>query len=71
MSPLKDQKLVFKICASGFLKNMVRNIVGTLVSAGHGKLSVKEFKQILKSKNRTLAGATAPAKGLFLKEVNY
>ncbi len=68
----QDQgSLVFKICADGFLKNMVRNIMGTLVDAGRHKTTVKGFEAILSAKDRSLAGATAPAKGLFLKQVNY
>lgn len=67
----QDHRLVFKICASGFLKNMVRNITGTLVDAGLSKIGVQEFKDILDGKDRTLAGATAPARGLFLFRVNY
>ena len=63
--------LVFKICANGFLKNMVRNIIGTLVPAGLGKLSVDQFKKILDNKDRTQAGATAPPHGLFLNKINY
>ncbi len=66
-----NDTIVFKVCASGFLKNMVRNIVGTLVDAGHEKISPKQFKQILEVKDRRLAGATAPAGGLFLEKVNY
>ncbi len=64
-------RLVCRICADGFLKNMVRNIVGTLVDAGRYKITVKDFESILSAKNRSLAGATAPARGLFLKQVNY
>lgn len=67
----QDHRVVFQICASGFLKNMVRNITGTLVLAGLGKINSREFKKILDGKNRALAGATAPAKGLFLYRVNY
>lgn len=64
-------RLVFEICASGFLKNMVRNIMGTLVDAGRKKTSPSDFESILRAKDRTLAGATAPAKGLCLYRVNY
>ncbi len=64
-------RLVFSICADGFLKNMVRNIVGSLVDAGRHKITVKDFESILSAKDRSLAGATAPARGLFLKQVNY
>ena len=67
----ENDRLVFCICASGFLKNMVRNLVGTLVDAGMGKIDPDEFKQMLKSCKRPLAGATAPARGLFLHQVTY
>src|SRR4030066_923854 len=61
----------FKIEATGFLKQMVRAIVGTLVEVGRGRISVAEFQEILKSKDRKKAGPTAPAHGLFLREVKY
>ncbi len=61
----------FEIEATGFLKAMVRSIVGTLVEVGRGKITPEDFKAILGSKNRTRAGPTAPARGLFLKEVKY
>jgi tRNA pseudouridine38-40 synthase len=64
-------RFTFRIEADGFLRFMVRNIVGTLVDVGHGKTLPAEFKQILKSKDRTKAGATAPARGLCLMEVKY
>jgi tRNA pseudouridine38-40 synthase len=64
-------RLVFRICASGFLKNMVRNLVGTIVLAGQNKITPEDFVQILNAKDRTQAGPTAPAHGLFLKRVNY
>jgi tRNA pseudouridine38-40 synthase len=63
--------LVLKIEGDGFLKFMVRNIVGTLVDVGLDKITPDEFKQILVSKDRNLAGITAPAHGLFLTEVTY
>jgi tRNA pseudouridine38-40 synthase len=61
----------FEIEANGFLKQMVRSIVGTLVEVGKGKINEEEFRRILESKDRRKAGPTAPAKGLFLKEVKY
>ena len=64
-------RLEFCICATGFLKNMVRNIVGTLKDAGTGRINPETFNQILCSCERPPAGATAPAKGLFLHQVNY
>jgi tRNA pseudouridine38-40 synthase len=63
--------LAFEIEADGFLRFMVRNIVGTLVDVGLGKTSPDEFRRILESKDRDQAGATAPAQGLFLKTVTY
>jgi tRNA pseudouridine38-40 synthase len=64
-------KLVFTIEADGFLRCMVRNIVGTLVDVGAGKTSPVQFSQILASRDRKRAGATAPPHGLFLMEVKY
>jgi len=61
----------FEIEANGFLKQMVRSIVGTLVEVGKGKINSEEFQKILESKDRKMAGPTAPARGLFLKEVKY
>ena len=66
-----DGLITFKIEADGFLRYMVRNIVGTLVDVGLGKVTPAEFKGILESKNRSNASATAPAHGLFLMEVKY
>lgn len=66
-----DDYLVFGIEADGFLRFMVRNIVGTLVDVGKRKISPEGFWEILRSKDRNRAGATAPPHGLFLKEVRY
>ena len=67
----RDGLIRFEIEASGFLKQMVRAIVGTLTEVGRGKVSVEEFRKILDAKDRKEAGPTAPARGLFLKEVKY
>jgi tRNA pseudouridine38-40 synthase len=67
----ENDYLVLKIEGDGFLKFMVRNIVGTLVDVGFDKITPHDFKQILISKDRNLAGITAPAHGLFLMEVKY
>lgn len=64
-------QLQIKIAGDGFLRHMVRNIVGTLIEVGQGRRSVNDFHDVLKAKDRSLAGPTAPAKGLFLKEVYY
>ena len=68
-----DRRGMVKFCieADGFLKYMVRNIVGTLVDVGRGKLSRAEFIRIVEAKDRKRASQTAPAHGLFLKEVKY
>jgi tRNA pseudouridine38-40 synthase len=63
--------LHFTVEADGFLKRMVRNIVGTLVEAGKGKLSAEEFSRVIEARDRRLAGMTAPARGLFLVGVKY
>lgn len=55
----------------GFLRNMIRNLVGTLLEAGRGKISPQEFAVILDAKDRTAAGPTAPAHGLCLTRVIY
>ncbi|HYH04548.1 MAG TPA: tRNA pseudouridine(38-40) synthase TruA [Bacillota bacterium] len=64
-------ELVFEINADGFLYHMVRNIVGTLILVGNGKLSESEFSEILRKEDRSFAGPTAPALGLCLEEVIY
>jgi tRNA pseudouridine38-40 synthase len=67
----RDGFIRFEVEAHGFLKQMVRALVGTLVEVGKGKIDSEEFQKILDSKNRREAGPTAPAHGLFLKEVKY
>jgi tRNA pseudouridine38-40 synthase len=67
----EDGYVVFSIEADGFLRHMVRNIVGTLVDVGLGNISPEGFEDILISKDRKQAGITAPALGLFLREVKY
>lgn len=64
-------KLVFTIRADRFLRNMVRAIVGTLLGLGTGKITFDEFRQIVAGKNRSGAGESVPASGLFLTEVEY
>lgn len=68
---LTDGLIEITVESYGFLKYMVRNIIGTLVEVGRGKREPQEMKLIIESKNRNIAGATAPAYGLFLKEVKY
>lgn len=57
--------------ANGFLKQMVRNIIGTVVQVGLGRIKPEEIKKILQAKDRKKAGMAAPAKGLFLIQVTY
>ena len=66
-----DDLLTFYISANRFLRNMVRAIVGTLVDVGLHKVSVEDFRQIIESKNRSNAGLSVPAKGLFLTNIKY
>jgi tRNA pseudouridine38-40 synthase len=66
-----EGRLVFEIEAEGFLRHMVRNIVGTLVAAGLGRMEPGDIRDILLSRDRGRAGPTAPARGLFLWEVKY
>ncbi|OXT06214.1 tRNA pseudouridine(38-40) synthase TruA [Thermoanaerobacterium thermosaccharolyticum] len=61
----------FEIEADGFLYNMVRIIVGTIVDVGLGKINPIDVKEILDSKNRCMAGKTAPPQGLFLTKIYY
>jgi len=67
----RDGLIRIEIEANGFLKQMVRAIVGTLIEVGKGKITSDEFRKILLLKDRTKAGPTAPAQGLFLKKVKY
>lgn len=64
-------KLVFTIAADRFLRNMVRAVVGTLMDVGRGKLDVEGFSDVVAGRDRSLAGTSAPAHGLFLTAVDY
>ena len=63
--------LIFRIKADRFLRNMVRAITGTLIDVGREKLSLAEFRKIIESKNRSNAGFSVPAHGLFLTNIEY
>jgi tRNA pseudouridine38-40 synthase len=67
----RDGLIRFEIEANGFLKQMVRAMVGTLVEIGKGRMNAVTFRKIMDAKDRKKAGPTAPAQGLFLKEVKY
>jgi tRNA pseudouridine38-40 synthase len=66
-----NNELTFTISANRFLRNMVRAIVGTLIDVGLDKISIADFRKIIESKNRSNAGLSVPAKGLFLTNINY
>ena len=67
----ESDRIYLDITGNGFLRFMVRNIVGTLVEVGMGKITPAVFNEILLSKDRNRAGMTAPAQGLFLMKVDY
>ncbi len=69
--PDKEGLIRITMAADGFLRHMVRNIVGTLVEAGMEKLGLEQFRDILESRDRQQAGIKAPANGLFLIDVKY
>ena len=64
-------ELTYTVRGNGFLHHMVRNLVGTFVLAGKNTLHPEEITRILQARNRSAAGATAPASGLFLVQVEY
>ncbi len=64
-------RLIFTIVADRFLRNMVRAIVGTLLEIGYEKRSIDDLHKIIRSKDRSNAGASAPAHGLYLTKVVY
>jgi len=67
--PLSNSRLRIEVEGTSFLYKMVRNIVGTIAYVGSGKLSLADVRQIIASRNRTIAGITAPAHGLTLLRV--
>jgi tRNA pseudouridine38-40 synthase len=67
----KDHLLIYRIAGNGFLHHMVRNIVGTLADVGRGSLAPADILRILAARDRSTAGPTAPACGLFLVSVEY
>ena len=64
-------EFVYEIRGNGFLHHMVRNLVGTFLLVGKGTLRPADVPDILSAKNRSAAGATAPAQGLYLVSVEY
>lgn len=70
-SSKSNKEYIFTIIGDGFLYHMVRNIVGTLVKVGQGRLEPQDFERILLSRQRSLAGMAAPPQGLYLEKVKY
>ncbi len=68
---ISEDAMVFTISADRFLRNMVRAIVGTMLDLGFGRISLDDIRQIIESRNRSSAGTSVPAKGLFLTDVQY
>jgi tRNA pseudouridine38-40 synthase len=71
MWQLEDDLLVFHISADRFLRNMVRAIVGTLIEIGQGKREIQDMKRVIESRDRTQAGPSVKAEGLYLSRVKY
>ena len=67
----KEQDLDFFVCGNGFLYNMVRIMIGTLIAVGNGKINEKDVEQMLSTQKRNLGGKTLVAKGLTLMSVEY
>ena len=66
-----DDELIYTVRGSGFLHHMVRNLVGTFILVGRGTLRTEDITGIIDARSRSAAGATAPASGLYLVEVEY
>jgi tRNA pseudouridine38-40 synthase len=67
----RDDRLIYTVRGNGFLHHMVRNLVGTFLEIGRGRRSATDLPQLIALRNRTAAGETAPARGLFLHSVSY
>jgi len=68
---IEEDLLVYRVHGSGFLHHMVRNLVGTFLDVGRGHIEAGDVRSILEARSRTAAGATAPARGLFLVSADY
>lgn len=67
----QDEMLVYRVRGDGFLHHMVRNLVGTFTDVGRGRIGAEDVTRIVQARSRSAAGATAPARGLFLDRVEY
>ncbi|MFH1217896.1 MAG: tRNA pseudouridine(38-40) synthase TruA [Pseudomonadota bacterium] len=65
------QEYIFEICGDGFLRKMVRNIIGTIIEVGQNRMEIENFVRLFELRDRAMAAPTAPACGLFLKNVFY
>ncbi|HWP81260.1 MAG TPA: tRNA pseudouridine(38-40) synthase TruA [Bacteroidota bacterium] len=68
---ITDASIIFRVSANRFLYGMVRAMVGTMIEVARGYRTLEEFEDILRAKDRSKAGMSAPAQGLFLEEVVY
>lgn len=66
-----DEMIIFSVCADRFLRGMVRALTGTMLDVGTGKITVDEYREIIRRKDRKSAGRSVPAHGLYLKSVSY
>jgi tRNA pseudouridine38-40 synthase len=71
LGKVSPELIEYEITGNGFLRHMVRTIVGTLVEIGRGRRSVESIAETIRSRSRAAAGATAPPEGLFLVAVSY
>ena len=67
----EGEELIYTVRGSGFLHHMVRNLVGTFLLVGKGTVTLADFRRVLEARERTAAGPTAPASGLYLADVEY
>jgi tRNA pseudouridine38-40 synthase len=67
----RDRRIDCSFTANGFVKQMVRNLMGALVAVGRGKMGIGQLRSLLESRDRRLGPATAPARGLTLVQVGY
>jgi tRNA pseudouridine38-40 synthase len=67
----QDDRLIYTVRGNGFLHHMVRNLVGTFLEVGHGRIPAASLPEVLAACNRSAAGPTAPARGLVLTKVEY
>jgi len=68
---IDSEKIIFTITADRFLRDMIRAIVGTLLDIGFGRTTINDFPNIIEKKDRSAAGNSVPAKGLFLADIQY